>query len=195
MFGPNGPLFEPGEQPGRRGGTLAAAHPPRLWPMREKSPARSSSQTQRNPISSFRSIRWFLLRFETRRFLGLLFQPPPRSSGHPPLCRTNPANICSRRRHVSPKLACPSQDRIRSRTSPQPTAPCWNSRCIPRSLRRKAVTLRRASRVRPGNKRHPSPTFAFLNDKKHSTWLRSHKIRGKASLQHESVLHERYACI
>jgi len=41
----------------------------------------------------------------------------------------------------------------------------------------------------------PSPTFAFLNDKKHSTWLRSHKIRGKASLQHESVLHERYACI
>jgi len=41
----------------------------------------------------------------------------------------------------------------------------------------------------------PSPTFAFLNDKKHSTWLRSHKIRGKASLQHESVLHERYAYI
>src|ERR1017187_5571626 len=53
-------------------------NPPELWPYEDKTHLRSSSQTQRKPMLSFRSSASFLLRFETRSLLGLLFQEPPR---------------------------------------------------------------------------------------------------------------------
>jgi len=45
---------------------------------------RSSSRTHRNPRLSFRSSGSFLLRFDTRRFCGSLFQEPPRTSDRAP---------------------------------------------------------------------------------------------------------------
>jgi hypothetical protein len=59
--------------------------PPEFWLYEDTMHLRSSSRTQRKPMLSFRSSASFLLRFDTRSLLGLLFQEPPRitSDGTP----------------------------------------------------------------------------------------------------------------
>jgi hypothetical protein len=84
----------------------------------------SASRTHRKPLLLFRFDGSFLFRLETRRFLGLLFQEPPRNvqtAFH--LLNTASLKIRCRSCIVLPWLACAIQASTRRCTSSQSIRP------------------------------------------------------------------------